>query len=299
MSILNFGSLNLDYTYRVPHIAAPGETLTSRSQEVRPGGKGLNQSVALARAGAVVCHAGLIGEDGRILEEICRESGVDTQFIGVSDVRTGNAIIQVDDSGQNCIILFPGANRAVDEQFADRVLESFGSEDHILLQNEISSLPYIIDRAWERGMKIILNPSPMDERLKECDLEKVWLFILNEVEGAQLTGMKEPEGILQEMRRRYPGARIVLTLGADGSMYSGEGKVLRQEIFPTETVDTTGAGDTFSGYFITEYLASGDAASALRRASMASAIAVSRRGAAEAVPEMEEVIKVLRERGSL
>lgn len=248
MSILNFGSLNLDYTYRVPHIAAPGETLTSRSQEVRPGGKGLNQSVALARAGAVVCHAGLIGEDGRILEEICRESGVDTQFIGVSDVRTGNAIIQVDDSGQNCIIL---------------------------------------------------NPSPMDERLKECDLEKVWLFILNEVEGAQLTGMKDPEGILQEMRRRYPGVRIVLTLGADGSMYSGEGKVLRQEIFPTETVDTTGAGDTFSGYFITEYLASGDAASALRRASMASAIAVSRRGAAEAVPEMEEVIKVLRERGSL
>lgn len=299
MSILNFGSLNLDYTYRVPHIAASGETLTSRSLEIRPGGKGLNQSVALARAGARVCHAGLIGEDGRILEEVCRESGVDTKFIGVSDVRTGNAIIQVDDGGQNCIILFPGANRAVDEEFADRVLEAFGAEDHILLQNEISSLPYIIVRAWERGMKIILNPSPMDERLKECDLEKVWLFILNEVEGAQLTGMKEPEKILQEMRRRYPGARIVLTLGSDGSMYSEDGNTLRQEIFPAETVDTTGAGDTFTGYFITEYLASGDAAAALRSASMASSIAVSRKGAAEAVPEMEEVIRMLRERGSL
>ena len=187
-------------------------------------------------------------------------------------------------AGQNCIILFPGANRAVDEEFADRVLEAFGAEDHILLQNEISSLPYIIVRAWERGMKIILNPSPMDERLKECDLEKVWLFILNEVEGAQLTGMKEPEKILQEMRRRYPGARIVLTLGSDGSMYSEDGNTLRQEIFPAETVDTTGAGDTFTGYFITEYLASGDAAAALRSASMASSIAVSRKGAAEGGP---------------
>lgn len=299
MNILNFGSLNLDYTYRVPHITAPGETLTSRSLEVRPGGKGLNQSVALARAGASVCHAGLIGEDGRMLEKVCAESGVDTQFIGVSDVRTGSAVIQVDDAGQNCIILFPGANRAVDEAFADRVLGSFGEEDYLLLQNEISCLPYIIDRAWERGMKIILNPSPMDECLKECDLRKVWLFILNEVEGTQLTGIKNPEEILWEMQRRYHDARIVLTLGAGGSMYAECGDILRQKAFPAEVVDTTGAGDTFTGYFVMEYLSYGDAAEALRIASMASSIAVSRKGAAEAIPEMKEVIRMMRGRQRL
>lgn len=295
MRILNFGSLNLDHTYRVPHIAAPGETMTSQSLEIRPGGKGLNQSVALARAGAEVFHAGLVGVDGDLLRAVCEESGVDTRFICTSDVRSGNAIIQVDDSGQNCIILYPGANRAVDEEFADKVLEFFAAGDYLLLQNEISSLAYIIDKAWEKGMKIILNPSPMDGRLRKCDLEKVWLFILNEVEGEQLSGEKDPDGILRVMRQMYPQAEIVLTLGAQGSLYCNGERTVRQEIFPVETVDTTGAGDTFTGYFITEYLDSGDPAKALRTAAMASAIAVSAKGAADAVPEIGEVQRRLEE----
>ena len=229
MRILNFGSLNLDRTYRVPHIAAPGETMTSQSLEIRPGGKGLNQSVALARAGAEVFHAGLVGVDGDLLRAVCEESGVDTRFICTSDVRSGNAIIQV------------------------------------------------------------------DGRLRKCDLEKVWLFILNEVEGEQLSGEKDPDGILRVMRQMYPQAEIVLTLGAQGSLYCNGEWTVRQEIFPVETVDTTGAGDTFTGYFITEYLDSGDPAKALRTAAMASAIAVSAKGAADAVPEIGEVQRRLEE----
>lgn len=294
MRILNFGSLNLDYTYRVPHIAAPGETITSESLEIHPGGKGLNQSAALAKAGADVYHAGLIGEDGAMLKEICEKSGAHTEYIGVSDVRSGNAIIQVDDAGQNCIILFPGANRAIGKDYVDRVLEGFHEGEYLLLQNEISSLSYIIDKAYEKGMKIILNPSPMDERLKECDLQKISMFILNEVEGAQLTGVRDAEEVLDKMHELYPEAEIVLTLGGEGSVFSDGDRKVRQAIYPTDVKDTTGAGDTFTGFFITEYISGKDPASALRTASMAASIAVSREGAAAAVPFMEEVLERLK-----
>lgn len=294
MRILNFGSLNLDYTYRVSHIAAPGETITSKSLEIRPGGKGLNQSAALAKAGAEVFHAGLIGEDGAMLKATCEISGADTGYIGVSDVRSGNAIIQVDDQGQNCIILFPGANRAIGKDYVDQVLEGFCEGEYLLLQNEISSLSYIIDRAYEKGMKIILNPSPLDDRLKECDLQKIFMFILNEVEGAQLTQATEPEGILRKMHELYPKAEIVLTLGSEGSVFYDGSQKIRQAIYPANVKDTTGAGDTFTGFFITEYIGGKDPAAALQTASMAASIAVSREGAADAVPFMEEVREKLK-----
>lgn len=289
MRILNFGSLNLDFTYRVSHIAAPGETITSKSLDISPGGKGLNQSVALARAGADVWHAGLIGQDGDSLKTVCEQSGVNVTYIGVSKVRSGNAIIQVDDEGQNCIILFPGANRAVEKDYIDQVLGAFHEGEYLLLQNEISNLDYIIDRAYAKGMKIILNPSPMDEKLRSCDLGKVSMFVLNEVEGMQLTGQQEADEILSAMHRLYPEARIVLTLGSDGSVYSDGARRIRQEIYPTKTVDTTGAGDTFTGYFITEFIRGKDASESLRTASLAASVAVSRKGAADAVPWMDEV----------
>lgn len=289
MRILNFGSLNLDYTYRVPHIAAPGETITSDELDIHPGGKGLNQSVALAKAGADVFHAGQVGEDGRMLREICEQSGVDTRFMKTSQIRSGNAIIQVDQDGQNCIVLFPGANRAIGKTFIDEVLAEFGEGDYLLLQNEISNLEYIIDQAWERKIRIILNPSPMDERLLKCDLRKVFLFILNEVEGAQITGKTDSKEIISEMNRRFPETEIVLTLGKDGSMYSDGENTVFQPIFRTAVKDTTGAGDTFTGYFITEYLNGKSAQEALESASLAASIAVSREGAANAVPYMEEV----------
>lgn len=289
MKILNFGSLNLDYTYQVSHIVLQGETITSSSLAIHPGGKGLNQSIALARAGAAVSHAGQIGEDGAMLKKICAQNGVDTTFIETVPTRSGNAIIQVDEHGQNSIILFPGANRAIEKSMVDKVLGNFGTGDFLLVQNEISSLPYIMEKAWEKGLKIIMNPSPMDDRIKECDLTKVSMFILNEVEGAQMTGKEEVSDILDTMRHFFPDAEIVLTLGSEGSVYCSRDVLLRQEIFPAEVRDTTGAGDTFTGFFIAEYLESHDPKKALETASQAASIAVSREGAAGSVPTMEEV----------
>ena len=289
MKVLNFGSLNLDYTYRLPHIVAPGETITSLNLEVYPGGKGLNQSVALAKAGADVYHAGQIGEDGMMLKETCESSGVDTIFMKVSETRSGNAIIQVDEDGQNCIILYPGANRQMTKAYIDEVLVHFGEGDVLLLQNEINELPYIVDKAYERKMKIALNPSPLDEQVFQCDLTKISLFLLNEVEGAQLTGKTQEEEILEVMAEKYPEAEIVLTLGGNGSIYCKGDVKIHQAIFKTDVQDTTGAGDTFTGFFIADYLKNNNPERALRYASMAASIAVSRKGAACSVPMWEEV----------
>lgn len=289
MKILNFGSLNIDYTYRVSHIVAPGETLASKKLEIFPGGKGLNQSIALAKAGAKVWHAGMIGEDGRFLQEICQEAGVNTSLIREIGVRTGNAIIQVSDQGQNSILLFAGANRENTESYMEEVLRSFSAGDYLLLQNEINGIDLLIDKAKARGMKVILNPSPYDEHVEACDLSKVDLFFLNEVEGEQITGIKDYDGILEEMRRRYPQAGVALTVGDKGAYYGdGEGVVF-QEAFPAKAVDTTAAGDTFTGFFLATVMEGRSAKEALRRAAKASAIAVSRKGASVSIPTKDEV----------
>ncbi len=289
MKILNFGSLNLDYVYTVDHMAAAGETLASEGLQVFCGGKGLNQSIALAKAGIGVYHAGLIGKDGENLLQACRDAGVHTAYIEEAGEKTGHAIIQVDHSGQNCILLYGGANRNITKEFVDRVLADFAEGDLLLLQNEISQLDFIIDRAYEKGMEIILNPSPYDENIGRCDLSKVSLFLLNEIEGNQMTGETEPDRILDRLQEMYPGAEAVLTLGSGGSVYQDGKQRIRQGIFPVQVADTTAAGDTFTGYFLASRMEGRSAEECLRRASRAAAIAVSRAGAAQSIPEREEV----------
>ena len=295
VKVLNIGSMNLDYVYHVDHIVQPGETEAADSLNVFLGGKGMNQSVALAKAGADVFHAGLIGEDGRIFPETCREYGVDASFIREVDIKTGHAIIQIDRGAQNCILLYGGANQALTESYVDEVLSAFESGDMLLLQNEVNLLPYIVDRAWEKGMQIALNPSPFNDKLREVDLSRVSVFLLNEVEGNQVTGFTDPEEILKEMLRMFPKAKIVLTLGKDGAVYA-EGEVrCFQPIFPVQAVDTTAAGDTFTGYFLAGITEGMPVAEALRMSAKASSIAVSRAGAVPSIPWREEVMAALTE----
>lgn len=290
MKVLNFGSLNIDYVYQVDHILIPGETLASAGRETFCGGKGLNQSIALAKAGIPVYHAGMIGEGGEILLETCEKNGVNTRFIRKIDGLCGHTVIQVDKNGQNCILLYGGSNRSITRDFVDEVLDAFEEGDIILLQNEVNELDYIIDRAYEKGMMIILNPSPFDSALDACDLSKVSLFLANEIEGFQITGEKEPEKILEKIREMYPKAGIVLTLGGDGSVYQDETGIYRQGIFKVKAVDTTAAGDTFTGYFISSILDGIPVSQGLELAAKASAIAVSRPGATASIPLRDEVL---------
>ena len=212
--ILNFGSLNMDFVYAVAHTVRGGETEASLGLQVFPGGKGLNQSIAAARAGLSVFHAGLVGEDGGLLLDTLKADGVDTRFVGTVPGRSGHTIIQVDENAQNAILLFGGANRAVTPAYADEVLAHFSAGDIVLLQNEISAVPHILRRAAEAGLSVWFNPSPMDDGARACDLSLVSVFLLNEIEGEQLTGTAEPGAILDRMAEKYPQAAVVLTLGA-------------------------------------------------------------------------------------
>lgn len=290
MKVLNFGSLNLDYVYQVESILIPGETQASRDRQTFCGGKGLNQSIALAKAEIPVYHAGMIGDGGEILLEICKENGVNTEFIRKITGPCGHTVIQVDKDGQNCILLYGGANRSITREFVDEVLSAFGKDDIILLQNEINELDYIVDRAYEKGMMIILNPSPYDDKLKVCDMSKVRMFLVNEIEGYQITGERKPERILAAVKEKYPSAKIVLTLGGDGSVYQDETGIYHQGIFKVKAVDTTAAGDTFTGYFISSIIDGMSVKEGLEMAAKASAIAVSRPGATASIPIKQEVL---------
>ena len=292
MKILNFGSLNLDYVYDVEHFVRKGETMASREMRIFCGGKGLNQSVALSKAGAPVYHAGLVGQDGGILREMLISAGVHDELVRcLPDTPTGNAIIQRDATGDNCILLYGGANQKVTEEFVREVLEEFSAGDWLVLQNEISRIPYIVDLAYEKGMTIVLNPSPMDEKILEISLNKIHYFLLNEGEAQALTGTQGDRAELADhLRRQFPGASVVLTLGEAGSLYIGKEGTVFQKAYRVPVVDTTAAGDTYTGYFMAEISAGKPVEQALDMAARASAIAVSRPGAAPSIPDRSQVV---------
>lgn len=294
MKVLNYGSLNYDYVYKVDHMVQLGETLSSTDMEIHLGGKGLNQSVALAKAGVQVCHAGMVGEDGERLIDFCKGQGVHTAFISSHEGKSGHAIIQVNSQGENCILLYSGSNFKNTEAKIEEVLSHFGEGDILLLQNEINLLKPIIDKAFERKLRIVLNPSPFNDALSACDLQKVSLFLLNEVEGKQLTGETEAESIMACMRRLYPRAEVVLTLGKKGSIYAGEQGRYACESFPVKAVDTTAAGDTFTGYYIASIIKGKSIMESLRSASAAAGIAVTKKGASPSIPLESEVENFLK-----
>lgn len=291
MKILNLGSLNIDRTYKVEHFVSPKETISAEGYEEFCGGKGLNQSVALARAGAEVYHAGAVGEGGDILLDMLESSGVNTDYILKLDGASGHAVIQVDESGQNSIIIFGGANRRITKEYISDVISRFDSGDIILLQNEISNVDFAMEKAKEKGMVIAYNPSPIDDGVYKCNLGLVDCFIVNEIEGRLLAEIEseEPQDIIKALKEKYENATFVLTLGEKGSFCFDKKDEHFCDIFKVDAVDTTGAGDTFLGYFLASVASEVDITAALKRASAASAIAVTRNGASSSIPERYEV----------
>ena len=284
MKILNFGSCNVDYVYSMEHIVIPGETLPSHSLEVFPGGKGLNQSIAAARAGAKVYHAGAVGEDGEMLRRVLADNGVDVRFLRSVNDRSGHAIIQLSDAGENSILLYRGANGSMTEAYVDEVLSHFGAGDLLVLQNEINLVPYMIDRAAARGMQILFNPAPFTPDLAGLDYSKITYLVLNEIEACGLGGEQTPAQSLQRIRATYPTLTVIMTLGADGCVYADGKQTFAHPAYRVSVVDTTAAGDTFIGYFLSGIVRGESPKTAVRKASGASALAVSRKGASTSIP---------------
>lgn len=302
--VLNYGSLNIDRVYRVKDIVKEGETISAYELNLFPGGKGLNQSIALAKAGAEVYQAGGVGEDGQMLLDSLTDAGVNIDYVRKRDSLTGHAVIQVDHEGRNCIIIIPGANHGNNVKEIRETLSAFEPGDLVLLQNEIDNNETIMREASSRNLKIVINPSPMDSAVLELPLELVDIFLLNEHEAHALITARQPRKavsknhprkMLRVLQDLFPRAMFVLTLGSQGSMcVEPQGEIHEQAIFPTKVVDTTAAGDTFTGFFLSAYLAGKDISEALKRASLASSISVSRAGAAPSIPTLEELEEKLK-----
>lgn len=288
MKILNFGSLNIDYVYFVEEFVKAGETLSSKDLQVFCGGKGLNQSIAMSKAGLDVFHAGCIGKDGEILRKKLVENKVDVSFIRQADGQSGHAIIQVNKDGQNCILLYAGTNHLITEEYADHVLSHFDRDDIMVLQNEISCLEYIARTAHNKGIRIMLNPSPVGTDLVKILPFVTWL-VLNEEEGTYFSKESDPFKTVQTLVEKKPSMKVVLTLGKDGSLYHDSESTYTQEIFPVDVVDTTAAGDTFAGFFLASVANGRTVQESLRISSKAASIAVSRKGASDSIPVIDEV----------
>ncbi len=292
--VINFGSINIDHVYRVDHQVKPGETLAAGSYQVFPGGKGLNQSIALAKAGAKVSHVGKVGEDGLWLKNYLAERDVNTALVQCSKQATGHAMIQVSQSGENAIIIHGGANRDLDSVQIANAFSDTSPGDYLLVQNETNGIADIISTGKKHQLTLVFNPAPMDKQVLDYPLDKVDWFIVNQTEGEALTEKKGANDILSSLRQRFPKARIVLTLGDKGLLY---GDASRQISVPTqriEAVDTTASGDTFIGFFLAALVKGKELETALGEASAAAAICATRQGAASAIPGLEEVRQFLK-----
>ncbi|MCL2602829.1 MAG: PfkB family carbohydrate kinase, partial [Treponema sp.] len=281
MKILVYGSLNIDLIFAVDHIVMPGETMSSGAFSKGAGGKGANQAAAAALAGLPVFMAGKIGQDGEFLLRLLESYGVDTGKVVRYDGATGQALIQVDKNGQNAIVLASGGNGAVTSEEIRATMADFGSEDILVVQNEIAGVSEIIRTANERGMQVCFNPSPYNEKIEALPLEMVNLFFVNEIEGAALARLSSdvaPDAILNQLVKRFPSAEIILTAGGDGAYYAFGSARVKGEIVSMPVVDTTGAGDTFTGYYIAARQRKFSVQDALNAACKAASIAVSRAG---------------------
>ncbi len=287
--IINFGSINIDHVYRVPHFVKPGETLSSLDLVIGLGGKGANQSAAIARAGVSVAHVGRLFKGDMWAVELLASTGVDTDNIALIEGASGHAIIQVNDQGENAIVLHGGANQSFSIADIELALNHNQQASYLLMQNETNLLAEAFELAHAKGIKIVLNPAPMTSNIKDLPLAKLDTLIVNQGEAAALCGAADMDQIIKQMVALAPQTRVVVTLGGDGAMLLVNGEVTQISSPSVDVVDTTGAGDTFVGYFLAGVAEGMNDHDALQRACVAGSIAVTRQGAIMAIPDISEV----------
>lgn len=285
MTIYNLGSINIDHFYRLPHLPLPGETLAAADYAVGLGGKGANQSAAAAKAGAHVVHVGAVGADGVWTVDRLAGWGVDVAHISRIKAPTGHAIINVDGAGENTIVLFPGANRALQLGDVELALAGARRGDILLMQNETAHQPEAARIAQAKGMRVIYSAAPFDVDAVRAVIENVTILAVNAVEAQQLCDA------LHLTPQTLPVPEVLMTRGAEGAVWhsNSSGQHVHAPAFKVDVVDTTGAGDTFAGYFAAALDEGQLPDAALRLAGAAAALKVTRSGTADAIPLRAEV----------
>ena len=292
--LVNLGSLCIDKVYAVPDIVRAGETMLARAPVRHAGGKGLNQSLAAARAGVRVAHVGCVGADGVWLKELLAEAGVDVDGVRVCpEVETGHAIIQVAPGGENAIVIVGGANRSIESADIDRAIDRARADGWLLLQNEVNDIEAILVAARKAHIRVAFNVAPVDGSEEGYPLDGVELLLLNEIEATRLAGEDRPARALDRLTSERPSQHIVITRGAAGLLYGRGNERLQMGAFPVQAIDETGAGDAFIGYLMAAWIEGVPLRERLRRASAAGAIAVLSAGAATAVPHADAVGRFL------
>lgn len=284
MAIYNLGSINADLSYDVAVLPAPGETISAQSMSRGLGGKGANMSVAAARAAAHVIHIGAVGKDGTWAIERLTEYGVDTRFITRGST-TGHAIIMVDQNGENAIVIHSGANIELTDDAIGAALSQASTSDYFMAQNETNMQVEAAITAKNLGLKVVYAAAPFVIDAVKQILPTVDILILNQIEAEQLqkaTGKKPQD---------FGVSQVIITLGSRGCQWfnseTGASKLFDAE--PVEAVDTTGAGDTFTGYLIAGLDRGMPMEQAILNANRAAAIMVTRRGTADVIPDLKDI----------
>lgn len=289
MTVWNLGSINIDYSYQLPHLPRPGETLSARDFRKGLGGKGANQSLAAARAGAGVVHLGAAARADDWVIGRLTSSGVDTTHIlRHHDQATGHAIILLDEAGENSIVIHGGANRTLQQdQFKSAIARMKGG-DFLLMQNETNLQAELAEVAARRAVRVVYSAAPFDIQALRAVLPHVAIIAVNEGEAAELADAFGEDLAVEGM---------LVTRGAKGAEYRDlrGGRLFEVPAFPVEVVDTTGAGDCFCGYFVAGLDRGDDIPTALRLAAAAAALKVTRPGAGDAIPKRDEVEQFLAE----
>jgi ribokinase len=289
LRILNFGSINIDYIYRVPHLARPGETLVSKSLTRALGGKGANQSIALASAGASVLHLGHISATDSWAIDIMHHAGVNTSLITQTNRPSGHAIIQLDSEGENTTILIGGANQEFTENSVYEAIDQLSSNDWLLLQNECNQADKAIAYASKKNKKIAFNPSPITPDVLKIPLQNIALLFVNPIELQALSQQPDATLALNQLTEQNPGTRIIVNLGRKGVLMA-KGAERQQVSAPSVKVaDTSAAGDTFLGYYLAAQIAGHSENHALAWACHAAALATTKIGASSSIPIKKDV----------
>jgi ribokinase len=293
MAVINIGSINIDHVYQVDHFVQPGETIASRHYQCLLGGKGANQSIALARAGSEVRHVGKINEADVAFKQTMIRDGIDCKHVTCTETASGHAIIQVTPSAENAIVLFGGANHEMTPKDIMHALDNVKPEDWVLTQNETNGIEQVLIQAKEKGLRVAFNPAPMTQSVKHLPHECIDLLIVNEVEAQEISGHQDLNKIEDYFRQNWSHAEVLITLGKAGVRMLKKDQTIDLPAFEVEAVDTTAAGDTFIGYFLSAYSNHTDSKVALTRACAASALAVMKVGAAQSIPNQENVNRFL------
>lgn len=293
MKVLNFGSMHLDHVYRISKLLKSGDSAFTKSLETLPGGKGVNQSIAIKRAGVDVIHAGNIGNDGELIYYTLLKEGINVDYVKRSNEVCGHAIIHRSDEKEHTIVVHSGASKMITMDYIDEVFRDFEKEDILLVQGELNHTDYIIKSAVEKGMKCFFYPAPFLEEFKAYDLSEIETLIIHENDICTLTGIEEEEKAVAYYLKKNNSNLLVISMNKGLLYYDKKRKETKHTNITMDSHCRTYASDVLIGYFIAGIVQNLPIKEILEKAASAKKIAMKDKNILFTIPYIHDVIESL------